>query len=58
MLQKGKMHRANKHGLVWGLAKFAVFLGDMLTAPEFGISYEEFASYLFGIWAYVGLYLS
>ncbi|MEM4281043.1 MAG: hypothetical protein QW470_02285 [Candidatus Caldarchaeum sp.] len=58
LLQKGKMRSANKISLVWGLAKFAVFLGDVLTAPEFGISYQEFASYLFSIWAYVGLLIS
>lgn len=50
--------RVNKLYVVWGLAKFMVFLGDILTAPELGITYGEFASYLFSLWAYDALLAS
>ncbi len=43
------------YGVLYGLGKFALYLGDILTAPEFGTTYYEFASYLFGLWAYDGL---
>ncbi|MEM1948544.1 MAG: hypothetical protein QXY84_06080 [Candidatus Caldarchaeum sp.] len=45
-------------GIVWGAGKFALFLGDILTAPEFGLTYAEFASYLFSLWGYNGLLAS
>jgi len=44
-----------RYGLFYGFGKFALYLGDVLTAPEFGITYSEFASYLFNIWVYDGL---
>ncbi len=44
-----------RYGVLYGLIKLALFLGDILTAPEFGLSYLEFAQYLFGLWAYNGL---
>jgi len=43
------------YGFLYGLGKFALYLGDILTAPEFGTTYYEFASYLFGLWAYESL---
>jgi hypothetical protein len=43
------------YGFLYGLGKFALYLGDILTAPEFGTTYYDFASYLFGLWAYDGL---
>ncbi|MEM0348652.1 MAG: hypothetical protein QXE96_01065 [Candidatus Caldarchaeum sp.] len=45
-------------GTVYGVGKFAVFLGDILTAPEFGLTYGEFAAYLFSLWGYNGLLVS
>ncbi|MEM1942766.1 MAG: hypothetical protein QXO30_04365 [Candidatus Caldarchaeum sp.] len=45
-------------GVFWGVGKLAVFLGDILTAPEFGTTYAEFAAYLFSLWAYDGLLAS
>ncbi len=38
---------------VWVLLKLVLILGDVLTAPEFGLSYLEFAAYLFGLPGYV-----
>ncbi|MEM2024575.1 MAG: hypothetical protein QXG69_07300 [Candidatus Caldarchaeum sp.] len=58
VLQTGRIASPRKIVMVWGLAKFVVFLGDVLTAPEFGITYGEFASYLFSLWAYDGLLIS
>ncbi|MCS6783587.1 MAG: hypothetical protein N3H84_05175 [Candidatus Caldarchaeum sp.] len=45
-------------GIFWGFGKFALYLGDILTAPEFGLSYAEFAAYLFSLWGYNGLLAS
>ncbi|BAJ50686.1 hypothetical protein CSUB_C0829 [Candidatus Caldarchaeum subterraneum] len=45
-------------GTVYGVGKFVVFLGDILTAPEFGLTYAEFAAYLFSLWGYNGLLAS
>jgi hypothetical protein len=45
-------------GVLYGLGKLALFLGDIFTAPEFGTTYWEFASYLFSLWAYDGLLAS
>jgi len=48
-----------RHGLrrrlltAWALVKLGLFLGDVLTAPEFGLSHLEFAAYLFGLPGYV-----
>lgn len=38
---------------LWALIKLALFLGDVLTAPEFGTTYLEFAAYLFSLPGYV-----
>ncbi|MCS7142471.1 MAG: hypothetical protein NZ920_01565 [Aigarchaeota archaeon] len=38
---------------LWASIKLLLFLGDILTAPEFGITYIEFAEYLFGLPPYV-----
>ncbi len=35
-----------------GVVKLALVAGDVLTAPQFGLSYAEFAGYLFSLWAY------
>ncbi|MCS7133486.1 MAG: hypothetical protein NZ921_01615 [Candidatus Caldarchaeum sp.] len=45
-------------GIFWGVGKFALYLGDILTAPEFGLTYAEFAAYLFSLWGYNGLLAS
>jgi hypothetical protein len=29
-----------------GVVKLALVVGDVLTAPQFGLSYQEFANYL------------
>ncbi|MEM1940939.1 MAG: hypothetical protein QXN23_07785 [Candidatus Caldarchaeum sp.] len=50
--------RVSAIGMVYGVGKFAVFLGDILTAPEFGLTYYEFAAYLFSLWGYNGLLAS
>jgi hypothetical protein len=48
--------RAGRRGLRYisgaGVVKLALVIGDMLTAPRFGLSYAEFAGYLFSLWAY------
>ncbi|MCS7118054.1 MAG: hypothetical protein NZ957_04625 [Thaumarchaeota archaeon] len=38
---------------IWSAVKLALFLGDIFTAPEFGLTYAEFAAYLFSLPAYV-----
>jgi hypothetical protein len=35
-----------------------VLLGDIVTAPRFGLMYIEFADYLFSLWSFTGLVLS
>lgn len=45
-------------GVYYGVGKLVVFLGDILTAPEFGSTYIEFAAYLFSLWGYNGLLAS
>jgi len=35
-----------------GTIKFVLTLGDILTAPEFGLTYFEFAAYLLNLWPY------
>jgi len=42
----------------WGAFKALLFLADILTAPQYGLTYLEFATYLFSLWAYNGLLLS
>lgn len=37
---------------VAGVVKLALVVGDVITAPQFGLSYQEFANYLFSLWAY------
>ena len=37
---------------VAGVVKLALVVGDVLTTPQFGLSYQEFANYLFSLWAY------
>ncbi|GBC70092.1 hypothetical protein HRbin01_01800 [archaeon HR01] len=41
-----------------GAVKLLIIVGDILTAPQFGLTYLEFAQYLFGLWAYTGLVAS
>jgi hypothetical protein len=49
-------HKVGTRGLryvsVAGVVKLALVVGDVLTAPQFGLSYQEFANYLFSLWAY------
>lgn len=42
----------------WGALKAVLLMGDILTAPQYGLPYVEFAAYLFGLWAFTGLFLS
>ena len=44
--------RALRYVSVAGVVKLALVVGDVLTAPQFGLSYQEFANYLFSLWAY------
>ena len=44
--------RALRYISVAGVVKLALVVGDVLTAPQFGLSYQEFANYLFSLWAY------
>jgi hypothetical protein len=44
--------RALRYISVAGVVKLALVVGDVLTAPQFGLSYPEFANYLFSLWAY------
>jgi regulator of RNase E activity RraA len=48
--------RVGRRGLRYisavGVVKLALVAGDELTAPQFGLGYAEFASYLFSLWAY------
>ncbi|MEM0381743.1 MAG: hypothetical protein QW059_00125 [Nitrososphaerota archaeon] len=56
------LFRKNRLGIrlatYWGVAKSLLLLGDILTAPQYGLTYAEFAAYLFSLWAFVGLLLS
>jgi hypothetical protein len=44
--------RGLRYVSVAGVVKLALVVGDVLTAPRFGLSYQEFANYLFSLWAY------
>jgi hypothetical protein len=44
--------RALRYVSVAGVVKLALVVGDVLTAPQFRLSYREFANYLFSLWAY------
>ena len=44
--------RALRYVSVAGVVKLALVVGDVLTAPQFRLSYQEFANYLFSLWAY------
>jgi uncharacterized membrane protein len=44
--------RALRYVLVAGVVKLALVVGDVLTAPQFGLSYQMFANYLFSLRAY------
>jgi hypothetical protein len=44
--------RALRYISVAGVVKLALVVGDVLTAPQFGLSCQEFAYYLFSLWAY------
>jgi hypothetical protein len=44
--------RALRYVSVAGVVKLVLVVGDVLTAPQFGLSYQEFANYLFSLWAY------
>jgi hypothetical protein len=48
--------RVGRRGLRYisavGVVKLVLILGDVLTAPQFGLGYAEFTSYLFSLWAY------
>ena len=40
---------------IWGIIKVCLFLGDILTAPQLGQTYQEFARYLFSVWTFDAL---
>ena len=43
--------RGAQAAIVWALAKFIIFLGDVVTAREVGFqNYSQFALYLFNLW--------
>jgi hypothetical protein len=44
--------RALRYVSVAGVVKLALVVGDVLTAPQFRLSYQELANYLFSLWAY------
>jgi hypothetical protein len=44
--------RGLRYVSVAGVVKLALVVGDVLTAPQLGLSYREFANYLFSLWAY------
>jgi len=44
--------RALRYVSVAGVVKLALAVGDVLTAPQFGLSYKELTNYLFSLWAY------
>jgi hypothetical protein len=44
--------RGLRYVSVAGVVKLALVVGDVLTAPQFGLSYQEFANYLFSLWGY------
>ena len=44
--------------LIWGLIKIILLFGDIVTAKNFGLTYYEFAVYLFNIWSFNGLIIS
>jgi hypothetical protein len=44
--------RALRYVSVAGVVKLALVVGDVLTEPQFRLSYREFANYLFSLWAY------
>jgi hypothetical protein len=44
--------RALRYVSIAGVVKLALVVGDVLTAPRFGLSIQEFANYLFSLWAY------
>ncbi|MCS7146400.1 MAG: hypothetical protein RMJ28_01195 [Nitrososphaerota archaeon] len=53
-----RIPRAVKSAFYWGTFKTLVLLGDVLTAPQYGLTYAEFAYYLFSLWPFVGLFVS
>jgi hypothetical protein len=44
--------RALRYISVAGVVKLVLVVGDVLTEPQFGLSCQEFANYLFSLWAY------
>jgi hypothetical protein len=44
--------RALRYVSVAGVVKLALVVGDVLTAPQFRLSYQELANFLFSLWAY------
>ena len=52
MLSRKVGTRALRYVSVAGVVKLALVVGDVLTAPQFGLSYQEFANYLFSLWGY------
>jgi hypothetical protein len=48
----------NQICIIWGLIKVILLFGDILTAKNFGLTYYEFAVYLFNIWLFNGLIIS
>jgi hypothetical protein len=44
--------RALRYVSVAGVVSLALVVGDVLTAPQFRLSYHELANYLFSLWAY------
>lgn len=47
-----------RYAKYWGIFKTILLLGDVFTAPQYGLTYIEFATYLFSLWQFVGLFLS
>ena len=51
----GKLNNIHQITAIWGIIKVCLFLGDILTAPQLGQTYHEFAKYLFSVWTFNAL---
>ena len=50
--ENGKLKNIHHITAIWGIIKVILFLGDILTAPQLGQTYYEFAAYLFSVWTF------
>ena len=50
--ENGKLKNIHQITATWGIIKVILFLGDILTAPQLGQTYYEFATYLFSVWTF------